>query len=204
MGQVLQKDKIGELTESAGVITLASSVLTIGGQQFTVDSINLSLSSLNNDTRYYLYAVRDSAETILIESENNNDTGPAGYSAWKLVNIFRTDESGDFYSFGSIDSSGEILVESGKNANGDWTRWADGTQTCRTKLGGTNPVSWTFPVAFIGTADIVVVGNVFAADIPRIVSFSSVTTTGLLSWVFSETGSTSTSPENVLATGRWK
>ena len=59
---------------------------------------------------------------------------------------------------------GDPIVESGSNADGEWTRWADGTQTC-TSAGVTlnssttasttsgirigNAPRWTFPIAFI-------------------------------------------------------
>jgi hypothetical protein len=59
---------------------------------------------------------------------------------------------------------GDPIVESGSNADGEWTRWADGTQTCTSagvtlnssttagstsgiRLGGAAP--WTFPISFI-------------------------------------------------------
>jgi len=56
------------------------------------------------------------------------------------------------------------VVESGSNADGEWTRWADGTQACRMTV--TNSVSlntsngrglfgsWAFAIAFSGVPDI--------------------------------------------------
>lgn len=49
---------------------------------------------------------------------------------------------------------GDPIVESGSNADGEWTRWADGTQTSSFKDGVVgvtegNPRVWTFPIAFI-------------------------------------------------------
>ena len=47
---------------------------------------------------------------------------------------------------------GDPVVESGSNADGEWTRWADGTQIAMISnangevLGG--PYTWTYPAAF--------------------------------------------------------
>ena len=58
---------------------------------------------------------------------------------------------------------GDPIVESGSNADGEWTRWADGTQICRFSdtvtdqsiSGSYGPLyqgvrTWTFPVTFVG------------------------------------------------------
>lgn len=60
--------------------------------------------------------------------------------------------------------NGDPIVESGSNADGEWTRWADGTQECRGATFDTTGVSfvahgsgfrtdsniiWTFPMPFI-------------------------------------------------------
>jgi len=61
---------------------------------------------------------------------------------------------------------GDPIVESGSNADGEWTRWADGTQTCyqyegsvRTLTGTRDGLyflqtSKTFPAAFTGTPSV--------------------------------------------------
>jgi hypothetical protein len=58
---------------------------------------------------------------------------------------------------------GDPIVESGSNADGSWTRWADGTQIVNARISpdvtlyargsifGTS-ISATFPVTFVGTA----------------------------------------------------
>ena len=57
---------------------------------------------------------------------------------------------------------GDPVVESGSNADGEWTRWSDGTQSCHAKQKKTSSAvttslgsmyrsstqTWTFPVAF--------------------------------------------------------
>jgi len=72
-----------------------------------------------------------------------------------VQNIFASDAN--FTAMPQV--GGDPVVESGSNADGEWTRWADGTQEVRT--GGLVTLnfdsvfqviySWTFPVAFIAT-----------------------------------------------------
>jgi len=51
-------------------------------------------------------------------------------------------------------SDGAPIVESGSNADGEWTRWSDGTQICTWEFtmsvtGNTvNDTLWSFPAAF--------------------------------------------------------
>ena len=56
---------------------------------------------------------------------------------------------------------GDPIVESGSNADGEWTRWADGTMICTTdSIAGTTTsggpgfwdTTWTLPIAFISIA----------------------------------------------------
>jgi len=70
----------------------------------------------------------------------------------------------DFAAMPSV--GGDPVVESGSNADGEWTRWADGTQTCyqyegsvRTLTGTRDGLyflqtSKTFPAAFTGTPSV--------------------------------------------------
>ena len=49
-------------------------------------------------------------------------------------------------------SDGAPIVESGSNADGEWTRWADGTQICTGNVdgGGSRTGSRTYPIGFLG------------------------------------------------------
>ncbi|MDP2080628.1 MAG: DUF2793 domain-containing protein [Pseudotabrizicola sp.] len=68
---------------------------------------------------------------------------------------------------GAVSHAGGVpdgrIVERGANSNGDYVRFADGTQTCWRTLAASSSagVNWTFPVAFIVAP--VVTGNAFAA-----------------------------------------
>lgn len=96
MAQILFKDKIGTLSEAAGVISLASgSILTIGGQQYTTSAIlQVTPSSLTVNSWYRIYAVESGGAVSLVVDTNNNSTGPSGQSAWKLVGHFYSDSVG--------------------------------------------------------------------------------------------------------------
>ncbi len=54
---------------------------------------------------------------------------------------------------GTVSQSGGVptgaIIERGSNANGEYVRYADGTQRCRFLQGGTGRVTWTFPAPFI-------------------------------------------------------
>lgn len=107
MGQKLREDKILNLQQSGGNISLgAESVLTIGGQQYTLaSSIQVALPSLSANTLYMVYAVISGGVPTLVISQNVNSVGPSGYAAWKLVGAFYADgqTSVGFGSFVNIE-----------------------------------------------------------------------------------------------------
>lgn len=90
MGQVLLPDKIGQLSEAGGTITLAPSRLTIGGQQYDTSALNVAADVGLANTRYQIFAVRNAGNTELVISQNENSVGPAGFNAWKLVGSYYT------------------------------------------------------------------------------------------------------------------
>lgn len=92
MGQILQLDRIGSLSHSAGTISLASSVLTIGGQQYSGALSRLIATdvTMTANTLYMIYAVINSGNMELRISANVNSVGPSGFTSWKLVGAFYT------------------------------------------------------------------------------------------------------------------
>lgn len=105
MGSIFRKDRIGNLSEAGGTISLAPSILTIGGKQFeTKVSISTPLPSLTANTRYQIFAVNNAGTIQLVISTNENSQGPAGWNAWKLVGSFYSEwESASFDDFVNIE-----------------------------------------------------------------------------------------------------
>lgn len=109
MGQILQADKIGILSHSAGSITLAASVLTIGGQQYITGPLTRAITadvSFVMNQRYQIYAIQTAGVVSLKFSSNENSVGPSGSTSWKLVGSFycNGESATVFGSFINIDS----------------------------------------------------------------------------------------------------
>nr|WP_240321697.1 phage tail protein [Pseudomonas fluorescens] len=98
-----------------------------------------------------------------------NQGGGAGGFSWRSVNAGNT-AGGPFMtlSYGGVlnvpaglQLGGVNVVESGSNVNGNWVRFADGTQFCTFTVGATTATTaqgngwmsaasvWTFPAAFL-------------------------------------------------------
>lgn len=118
---------------------------------------------------------------------------------------------------------GDYIVESGENANGHWTKWADGTMIChKYDLVGTNTgsnryvgASWTFPQSFT-SSNITVIGhtvNKSPHDVGSMYAWGAVYAEGVTTSKCSvvqgiDDGRMSTGDEqlafNIVAIGRWK
>ncbi|MDH1260426.1 phage tail protein [Pseudomonas atacamensis] len=108
-----------------------------------------------------------------------NQGGGTGGFSWRSVNAGNT-SGGPFmtYSYAGVlnvpvglQLAGRNVVESGSNANGNWVRFADGTQICTYSTGGIGATTasgnswtsgastWTFPAAFVSGSEPVVTGT---------------------------------------------
>lgn len=106
------------------------------------------------------------------------------------------------------------IVSSGSNANGNWTKFADGTMICTHVLIG--PISmglyltglyqgvltWTFPSQFVGSP--VVSGTGVDQSSVGWVSGGNITQSSAGIVYFSKTSSVAGSGLPVMAIGRWK
>ncbi|HWJ88502.1 MAG TPA: pyocin knob domain-containing protein [Pelagibacterium sp.] len=113
---------------------------------------------------------------------------------------------------GTVSQSGGIptgaVIESGENANGKYTRFADGTQICQGTVSITpvaNEVSTataTFPVEFFSPPTVVVstVSNSIAVVRPAALNSQATTTSVTVNFIRSNTGVTM---QNYEASGRW-
>ena len=112
-----------------------------------------------------------------------------------------------------VGSMGSAVIESGSNANGNYVKFADGTQVCFSKTISASAVNthnkkanWAFPVQFSDT-DVTIVGSPNRSDnygfflagyaIPNNLSTS-------LTFICNTGGYTNTIPVSCIATGSWK
>jgi hypothetical protein len=101
------------------------------------------------------------------------------------------------------DIAGDPIVESGSNADGEWTRWADGTQMVwyTLTLVTTGGTIWNFPLAFNSTPiaqGTSPAGNRVVAVVPN--STTQATATRYVA----DSGAEATGPCALFANGRWK
>lgn len=109
---------------------------------------------------------------------------------------------------GTVSESGGdptgAIIEAGSNANGDYTKYADGTLICR--RGGLSTASgaaatWTYPEAFTATPAVTSTSRYTAA--PRIIAVDPGTTTcDVYSWA-PDGDDTVTPGASLIAVGRW-
>jgi len=110
---------------------------------------------------------------------------------------------------------GAPIVESGSNIDGEWTRWADGTQTIfRTYVaisvasGGSRVSAFTFPVIFVSLPVITTSGSTdFTAAIGEgTTSYNSqdLSLTGVTIGIRNRVASVMVLGYTATATGRWK
>lgn len=94
------------------------------------------------------------------------------------------------------------IIERGSNANGDFTRFADGTQICTHVLTGSASatVTWTYPASFSAVPSFVAAPRI--NSLPRIAVGVPANTTAQFR-VFSETGAGSVVDASLMAVGRW-
>lgn len=113
------------------------------------------------------------------------------------ANTVHTHEIGDVTGLQSA-----LTIESGSNANGEYTKWPDGTMICWVS-GITNGTTWTFPQPFISAP--AVIGSAHQA-LARGVSFSPPSATSVSVAVFrtDDFSNPTTAPASLTAIGRWK
>ncbi len=112
---------------------------------------------------------------------------------------------------GTVSTTGGVpdgaVIESGSNANGKYTRFADGTQICSRHFGTNNQTHvWTYPAAFISAGQ----GNLALSALP----FGGAAITATVNWtpsntsaefkLWNATGAAVASQLHVSAVGRWR
>lgn len=95
------------------------------------------------------------------------------------------------------------VIESGSTVDGDYTRWADGTQVCRHRLtsSAAGGQGWTYPAGFVAAPQVLATAQ--AAGNARIATVSAITATGADLHGWTPAGARSAVALELLATGRW-
>lgn len=154
---------------SQGSLSTSSQIINVPGG-YTVGNIEVVINGVELQTGEY--TATDGTTIDLGEAfPAGTDYKVKEYRSFNVANHYTKSESdgryaqlsgaNDFVSMPSV--GGDPIVESGSNTDGEWTRWADGTQICRalatydgiTNTAGSlyksNIESWIFPSAFTGT-----------------------------------------------------
>jgi len=137
----------------------------------------------------------------------------------KFSSILTGGASANFTAMPQV--GGDPIVESGSNADGEWTRWSDGKQTCespQTAMSFENKAninfSWGYPAAFISTPTVVPI-LVYPDFYPKYRTTTTtlqyvrlISTTGAIiglasdgMWIQADAAG---DPMQGLASGRWK
>ncbi len=97
------------------------------------------------------------------------------------------------------------IFERGETAEGDYVRFADGTQTCTRRFDtATDTHTWNFPVSFSPAGHLSVQALARHSTAPRIVTEGEdLTETGVTLKVWDNTGAAAPAPVYATATGRW-
>jgi hypothetical protein len=140
-------------------------------------------------------------------SGNPSNTGGNGsYSDWQEIPSLAGGASANFTAMPQV--GGDPIVESGSNADGEWTRWSDGTQICTLQSAIVNSaeITWTYPVVFSVAQIYVGVEKTGAGtgQTKQTVMGGRTTSSVLLNLYDADGVSNDSADITALATGRWK
>ena len=95
------------------------------------------------------------------------------------------------------------VIERGNNANGEYVRFADGTQICGTTIQGlaSGPFTRTWPASF--AANPRTAATITAGVVSATVTVSNITTTSIDVYTFNAAGAQTTAFAQIIAFGRW-
>lgn len=111
---------------------------------------------------------------------------------------------------GTVSQTGGVptgaIIEYGSNANGHYTKWADGTQMCwirNTVITAGTPFVWTYPAAFNSATTISATICPSSTSSPRTAAVLPSAATAAANVWTSSSGGEATSGVNIVAIGRW-
>ncbi len=125
------------------------------------------------------------------------------------------DAGGQFHTSESVNDhaqmptvGGDPIVESGSNSDGEWTRWADGTQVSRMNVDvlDTGPATFQYPASFVSALDLVFAHVINSGSTTTFTSKVSNVLGGSVDFgIVSGAGSwISAVDQRLAAIGRWK
>lgn len=92
------------------------------------------------------------------------------------------------------------IIERGSNANGEYVRYADGTQKC-TRKAAPNGTTWTFPAPFISPPAVSL--GTLSGNLARYSTLDAPTSTSTTVYGWTAAGSSSGTTTDLTADGRW-
>ena len=179
---------------------------------------------LSGDTDFSIKVSPDGgswAEALCINATTGTATGTAVQNSASDITpgrLMRADYGyGPGNLLGSVSESGGTptgaVMERGSSVNGDYVRFADGTQICSAALGGVtcntatgalfagNMTTWTFPVAFAPGTTPALSGS--GGTINRFASFDTPSETQVTCQILSALSDATPIAPSVMAVGRW-
>lgn len=196
---------LDNVTKNGRLYIASANVATVGGPSAaTGDIIVETLYYDSNNAIQMAYQI-DAADRVWYRRKSTT------WQTWREVYNANS-------ILGTVSQSAGVptgsVIERGTNANGEYVRFADGTQICTHNVGNlasnsatgggfsTSAAStWTFPAAFVGTTGLSVAG--MANAIGRWLSFDNISATVVdvrhNSWVSNGSGFST----RVIAIGRW-
>jgi hypothetical protein len=88
-------DFIGKFTAAGTTVSLQQSRVTVGGLQYDISSISIPVTGVASNSIYNVYLVDVADSPTLVADRRPNSLGPDGYTAWKLVGAFMSNNTGD-------------------------------------------------------------------------------------------------------------
>lgn len=128
-------------------------------------SLQVRNATLGASDEYIVQRATQFAAGAVSTKERVRSTSGGGWGAWREVfnasNILGTVSESSGTPTGAI-------IEQGSNANGQYVRFADGTQICDARLTSSSSaqVTWTFPAAFTATPQVIATANSDSGRMP--------------------------------------
>ena len=162
--------------------------------------VGLSVTPANN---FVLDASADDGTLILRDS--------SGTALMTMVSGGEAESYARDNILGTVSESAGVptgaIIESGSNANGEYTKYADGTQICRFRAAASagSDTTWTFPATFVGIPHVLITAATSLSNITAHTRSGAGVTTLKADWGAwtASSGARAAAQSNLIAIGRW-